>query len=238
MTVLVDNQAGYRNLCRLLTTAARGRPKGEARVSWDLLAEHAGGLHCLTGGEEGPLARELSEGGIDPARRLLERLSGYFPRPPSRRAATPSSARGGAPEPGAGRSRPPAAPPAPCHQRCALRPSGGQAAARRPDRHPPPHHARRGRPPPGRPPRAASQEPGGDGPPLLRPAPGGVGERRAGRLASTSPWRTSATASPNTRCRRARRRPPTCATSPGTAPAPASGRSPPRPRRRSRKSST
>jgi NADPH:quinone reductase-like Zn-dependent oxidoreductase len=47
--------------------AARGRAKGEARVSWDLLAEHAAGLHCLTGGEEGPLARELAEGGVQVA---------------------------------------------------------------------------------------------------------------------------------------------------------------------------
>jgi error-prone DNA polymerase len=79
LTLLVASRAGYRNLCRLLTAAARGRAKGEARVSRDLLAEHAAGLHCLTGGEEGPLARELAEGGIDPARRLLERLAGLFP---------------------------------------------------------------------------------------------------------------------------------------------------------------
>ncbi|HEX3554479.1 MAG TPA: error-prone DNA polymerase [Thermoanaerobaculia bacterium] len=79
LTLLAASQAGYRNLCRLATAAARGRPKGEARVSWDLLAEHAGGLHCLTGGDEGPLARELAEGGADPARRLLERLGHLFP---------------------------------------------------------------------------------------------------------------------------------------------------------------
>jgi len=79
LTLLVASRTGYRNLCRLLTAAARGRPKGEGRVSWDLLAEHTAGLHCLTGGEEGPLARELAGGGIDPARRLLERLAGLFP---------------------------------------------------------------------------------------------------------------------------------------------------------------
>jgi error-prone DNA polymerase len=78
LTLLAASRAGYRNLCRLLTAAARGRPKGQARVSWDLLAEHAAGLHCLTGGEESPLARELAAGGIDPARRLLERLAALF----------------------------------------------------------------------------------------------------------------------------------------------------------------
>lgn len=79
LTLLVASRDGYRNLCRLLTTAARGRVKGEASASWDLLVEHAAGLHCLTGGEEGPLARELAGGGIDPARQLLERLANLFP---------------------------------------------------------------------------------------------------------------------------------------------------------------
>ena len=78
LTLLAADRTGYRNLCKLLTAAARGRAKGEARVPWDLLAEHAAGLHLLTGGEEGPLARELAEGGIDPARRMLERLSHLF----------------------------------------------------------------------------------------------------------------------------------------------------------------
>ncbi len=41
--LLVESRAGYKNLCRLLTAAARGRPKGEARASWDLLAEHVRG---------------------------------------------------------------------------------------------------------------------------------------------------------------------------------------------------
>ncbi|HYN22825.1 MAG TPA: error-prone DNA polymerase [Thermoanaerobaculia bacterium] len=78
LTLLVENRTGYKNLCRMLTTAALGRPKGEARVTWDLLAEHARGLHCLTGGDEGPVARELAQGGMDPARGLLERLAVLF----------------------------------------------------------------------------------------------------------------------------------------------------------------
>ncbi len=79
LTLLVAGRDGYRNLCRLLTAAARGRAKGEARASWELVAEHAAGLHCLTGGEESPLARALTAEGIDAARSLLERLGGLFP---------------------------------------------------------------------------------------------------------------------------------------------------------------
>jgi error-prone DNA polymerase len=80
VTVLVENRTGYKNLCRMLTAAALGRPKGEARVSWDLIAQHAGGLHCLTGGDEGPVARALADpaGGVDAARRVLERLAVWF----------------------------------------------------------------------------------------------------------------------------------------------------------------
>jgi error-prone DNA polymerase len=80
VTVLVESRAGYKNLCKLLTAAALGRPKGEARVDWDLIAGHAAGLHCLTGGDEGPVARALADpaGGVDAARRVLERLAAWF----------------------------------------------------------------------------------------------------------------------------------------------------------------
>jgi error-prone DNA polymerase len=79
VTLLVGSAVGYRNLCRLLTAAARGRPKGEARADWSMIAAHAAGLHCLTGGDEGPLARRLEERGAVGARRFLERLQGLFP---------------------------------------------------------------------------------------------------------------------------------------------------------------
>jgi error-prone DNA polymerase len=79
ITLLVESRAGYRNLCRLLTAAAAGRAKGEARVSWELIAEHSAGLHCLTGGAEGPLARALGVGGMEAARKLLGRMAAIFP---------------------------------------------------------------------------------------------------------------------------------------------------------------
>jgi error-prone DNA polymerase len=79
LTLLVASRQGYRNLCRLSTAAAAGRPKGEAAATWELVACHAEGLHCLTGGAEGPLARALAEGGVSAARRELERLVWLFP---------------------------------------------------------------------------------------------------------------------------------------------------------------
>ena len=72
LTVLVENRTGYKNLCKLLTAGALGRPKGEARYTWELIEQYAEGLHCITGGDEGPLATmENAEG-------TLHRISGIF----------------------------------------------------------------------------------------------------------------------------------------------------------------
>ncbi|HMB55048.1 MAG TPA: error-prone DNA polymerase [Thermoanaerobaculia bacterium] len=78
LTVLARDRTGYRNLSKLLTAAARGRPKGEARANWETVTAHAGGLHCLTGGDEGPLARALAAAGPEAARGLLERIAHTF----------------------------------------------------------------------------------------------------------------------------------------------------------------
>src|SRR5215470_9074584 len=53
--LLVEDRTGYTNLCCLLTVAAAGRAKGDALATWDQVEEHAPGLHCLAGGEDGPL---------------------------------------------------------------------------------------------------------------------------------------------------------------------------------------
>ena len=78
LTLLVKNPTGYKNLCRLLTAAARDRPKGDARVDWMMLQRHAAGLHCLTGGSEGALAHTLALEGVDGARHFVERLLDVF----------------------------------------------------------------------------------------------------------------------------------------------------------------
>jgi len=80
LTVLVGSRQGYRNLCRILTTATYGRPKGQAAVSWATLEEHAEGLHCLTGGDRGPVTAALLAGGLDAAQQSVGRLCGIFDR--------------------------------------------------------------------------------------------------------------------------------------------------------------
>ncbi len=77
--LLVRNRQGYRNLCRLLTAGALNHPKGEARIDWTLLEEHAAGLHCLAGAETDPVGRALAREGLKAAGRQLERLHAVFP---------------------------------------------------------------------------------------------------------------------------------------------------------------
>ena len=52
--------------------------KGEGRVSWELIEEHAAGLLALTGGASGPLVRALEQRGEDAAAGVLRRLAGIF----------------------------------------------------------------------------------------------------------------------------------------------------------------
>ncbi len=79
VNLLVRSRQGYRNLCRLLTAGALNHPKGEARIDWTLLEEHAAGLHCLAGAETGPVGRALAREGLEAAGKQLERLHAVFP---------------------------------------------------------------------------------------------------------------------------------------------------------------
>jgi error-prone DNA polymerase len=87
-TLLAETQTGYQNLCRLITrTKLRDGKPGKPEYPFatdEEFASHAGGLVCLTGGEEGPLAslyRQGSDSAIErQARQMLERLTLIFGR--------------------------------------------------------------------------------------------------------------------------------------------------------------
>src|SRR5882762_3341438 len=79
LPLLVASRAGYQNLCRLITKMKLrvGRKEGASASSADFI-EHAGGLICLTGGEEGPLAAALKQGGPQAAVEEVKRLKEIF----------------------------------------------------------------------------------------------------------------------------------------------------------------
>ena len=78
LPLLVANRTGYQNLCRLITKMKLRARKGEGTVTAQELEEHAEGLICLTGGDEGPIAAALAHGGPEEAQRQLDRLIGIF----------------------------------------------------------------------------------------------------------------------------------------------------------------
>ena len=80
LPLLVSSRPGYQNLCRLITKMKLRSKKGEGAVCKDELQEHAAGLICLTGGDDGPLATALARGGMEEARRSVEGLTHIFGR--------------------------------------------------------------------------------------------------------------------------------------------------------------
>ncbi|HET9743756.1 MAG TPA: error-prone DNA polymerase [Terriglobales bacterium] len=76
--LLVESQAGYQNLCRLITRTKLRAKKEEGAARIEELEEHVGGLIALTGGDEGPLVEALARGGYDEALRAVERMTRIF----------------------------------------------------------------------------------------------------------------------------------------------------------------
>ena len=81
LPLLVTSRLGYQNLCRLITQMKLrvGRKEGAFAEEQDLI-EYADGLICLTGGDEGPLASALKQGGPQAAMQLVQRLTEVFGR--------------------------------------------------------------------------------------------------------------------------------------------------------------
>src|ERR1700690_3783425 len=72
LPLLVSSRFGYQNLCRLITKMKLRSAKGKGAVREEELQEHAAGLICLTGDDEGPLALALAHGGLEGARGCVE----------------------------------------------------------------------------------------------------------------------------------------------------------------------
>jgi error-prone DNA polymerase len=78
--LIVSSRPGYQNLCRLITKMKLRAAKSEGAVCEEELQEHAAGMICLTGGDDGPLAMALRRGGFEEARNATERLIHIFGR--------------------------------------------------------------------------------------------------------------------------------------------------------------
>src|SRR5712664_1949572 len=78
--LLVQSREGYQNLCRLITRMKLRARKGDGHVEREELAALNAGLVCLTGGEEGPLAAALQEGGVAHGTECVRGLCELFGR--------------------------------------------------------------------------------------------------------------------------------------------------------------
>jgi error-prone DNA polymerase len=79
LPLLVTSRMGYQNLCRLIAQMKLrvGRKEGAFAQEQDL-TEYAEGLICLTGGDEGPLASALKQGGPRSALQSTQKLTEIF----------------------------------------------------------------------------------------------------------------------------------------------------------------
>jgi len=87
ITLLVEDAAGYRNLCRLLTLAHAhtrdntGRTASQPWATLEQVEEHAGGLVCLSGcARDGAVAGAFERGETERGERLARRLLAAFGR--------------------------------------------------------------------------------------------------------------------------------------------------------------
>ena len=79
LSLLCESQTGYRNLSQLITGyKLRQKTKGEGVAILREIEDRSAGLVCLTGGDEGPLAAALQNGGMPEGRRLLKSLVQTF----------------------------------------------------------------------------------------------------------------------------------------------------------------
>src|SRR5271170_2238806 len=81
LPLLCVSRTGYQNLCQMITQFKMREPvKCEGAATFDDLEEFSNGLICLTGGDEGPLAAALANGGEQAGVKVVERLISIFGR--------------------------------------------------------------------------------------------------------------------------------------------------------------
>lgn len=79
LALYAQDEAGYQNLCALVSQAHLGRPVEQApHVDFDVLSAHSTGLIALTAGKEGALARLFAEDQPDHAQLYAKRLQALF----------------------------------------------------------------------------------------------------------------------------------------------------------------
>ena len=80
LILLCKNQVGYRNLCKLVSTAYQEGFYYKPRIDWGLLAEHNDGLIALTSCLGGEIPSLLGQGRMEQARKRTAEMAQVFDR--------------------------------------------------------------------------------------------------------------------------------------------------------------
>lgn len=80
IVLVAQNAVGFRSLSRLISECHLKEPRGYPLATWERLRKHTEGLLMLTGGDPGPINRELVRRDVDSARRLLKRFVDLYGR--------------------------------------------------------------------------------------------------------------------------------------------------------------
>ena len=78
LTLLVKDNTGYSNLCRLITAAHQNGERNEPELPPELIPEHAAGLICLSGCPSSELAQLVAGGHFPEAKNLIRRYLEWF----------------------------------------------------------------------------------------------------------------------------------------------------------------
>ncbi|MCC5991699.1 MAG: DNA polymerase III subunit alpha [Rhodobacteraceae bacterium] len=79
VVLLAQSEAGYMNLMKLNSCLYLPRDRPVPQVTLEELAQHAGGLICLSGGAEGAVGKLIQTNQAAKARALMERLAAIYP---------------------------------------------------------------------------------------------------------------------------------------------------------------
>lgn len=80
LTLLVEDESGYANLCRLLSRAHLNHPRGKPLISWEELSQQNQGLIALSGCPLGEIPRQIDAGQIEKAYHIARRYLEVFGR--------------------------------------------------------------------------------------------------------------------------------------------------------------
>ncbi|MCA9571317.1 MAG: DNA polymerase III subunit alpha, partial [Myxococcales bacterium] len=78
LIALIENDAGYKNLCKLITAGIFDGMRYKPRVDLELLRAHRDGLIVLAGGLKGPFGRAVLAGDLEAAHERVAELTAIF----------------------------------------------------------------------------------------------------------------------------------------------------------------